>query len=189
MIFQNLSRRFLKTKNIPRFNLVLEGTFHDEMAYSYLQLCGLNVPQDVGIIEEPRRPVISPRIMELTGNIEIDKYEECTQYRLIAVTNDFQSISEPKDGKYRKLQIQHSLCSSPEFRSFNVYIPLPIETCFFACTRDGRIFVNTNYVENGLTGTPDRILPVLGRMKVVLDSKFSHTGKRRHYRELVEALS
>jgi hypothetical protein len=183
-----LEKLIKKMKNSPpKFNLLLEGTFRDEMAYSYLQLCSLNVPQNVGVIEEPKRAVIAPKVMELTEDISVDKYEDCRYYKLFARTKDFQSMSLVKEGQFRKL-LNCNLCSSPDFQYKNVYIPLSIETCFFACTRDGRIFVNTDYVENKLTETPSTILPVLVRMKTIFDSKFSHTGKRRHYNWLVENL-
>ena len=109
-MFKSLAKR-LRSSRKPRFNLILEGTFCDEMDNSYLQLSGLEIPLDIGVIEEPSTPVISPKIMKFTGEIGIDRYEESTQYRLIGKTKDFQFIEEVNSRKYKKLSISQSLCN------------------------------------------------------------------------------
>lgn len=173
-IRESLAKLFRREEKIP-FNTALEGTFKDEMNSSYIQLTRLDIPYSTGIIAEPERPVVAVRSTP-KGNVKVTKFNDYQIFTLYAqASDDFAKLIRPVGVFNHTLELQQNITG---IEGVNLYGGFNIQTCFFACTRDGRIFVNNGYLQNSPeTVSPDGILSALRRMRTAFDSEFSTSGK------------
>jgi len=163
----------------PRYNTALNGAFQDEMSYDYIKLIDLDVPQCIRRLITPKKPCISP-----DGN-RIKRFTSSREYVLIGTTN-FHSVQRTPLEGLQDLPID----TIENYPGMNIYTGMSIiESCRYAVTRDGRIFMSKQLMEQVPNSkSSDTLLPVLRRMGLAFNSRFSHTGKIRHLKQLTESL-